>query len=325
MMATAAGAGVTYAAARGHARQEGWLTVQRTTRALGTDVSITAMHRDAAAAERAITAAFAELEHVESLMSLYRPQSQLSRLNRDGILLDAHPHLLNVLRHAAEVSRQTRGAFDVTVQPLWAVYADAQKAGTLPVATDVAAARQKVDYRRVRIEGDGERVRLLGDGAAITLNGIAQGFAADRVARTLREHGIEHALIDTGEVGALGSRSDGEAWTIGIQHPRRTDAYLSLAKLAGRHLATSGDYATTFSSDYRHHHLFDPHTGGSAGHFASVSIAAPSGMQADALSTAIFVLGPERGREMIDTMPGVDAMLVLRDGDIYTTPGFPLA
>lgn len=322
IVAAAAAGGVGWPAKSSSAQQPGQ-TVKRTGRALGTNVAITAMHADGATAERAIAAAFAELELVESLMSIYRPQSQLIRLNREGVLHDPHPHLLAVLRHAAETSRQTGGAFDVTVQPLWAAYADARQAGTLPTAEALAAARLKVDYRRVRIE-DG-CVRLLGEGTAITLNGIAQGFAADRVTQTLADHGITHALIDTGEVGALGSRADGEPWTIGIQHPRRPDAYLSLAKLAGRHLATSGDYATTFSSDYRHHHLFDPRTGDSARHFASVSIAAPTGMQADALSTAVFVLGPDRGRELIEATPGADAMLVLRDGTVYTTAGFPLA
>ena len=299
-----------------------WQTVRRTTRALGANVSITAMHADAVAADRAITAAFAELERVEAVMSLYRPDSQLCRLNRDGVLNRPDEHLLAVLRHAAALSRQTAGAFDVTVQPLWQAYAVAQKAGTLPSPQQLADARAKVDYRRVVIEP--HRVRLL-DGARITLNGIAQGFAADRVGAALREHGVAHALIDTGELGAVGGKAGGEAWTVGVQHPRRPDAYISLAKLAGRHLATSGDYATAFTPDLRHHHLLDPRTGESARHFASVSIVANTGIEADALSTAVFILGAEAGRELIEATPGADAMLCLHDGQVLTTAGFPLA
>ena len=303
------------------AAAQGWRTVVRTTRALGTDISITAMHADARVAETAITAAFAELEQVEALMSLYRPQSQLSLLNSAEKLDNPHPYLAAVLRHAQLMSQRTVGAFDVTVQPLWAAYAAAQKAGRLPTADELAAARRHIGWRRIHISDD--RITLE-PGTAITLNGIAQGFAADRVAAALQRGGVAHALIDTGEIGAMGARGDGEAWTVGIQHPRRPDAYLSVARLAGRHLATSGDYATAFSSDFSHHHLFDPRTGRSADAFASGSILAATGMEADALSTAVFVLGPRRGMELIESTPGADALLALKDGTVYTTPGFPL-
>ena len=155
------------------------------------------------------------------------------------------------------------------------------------------------------------------------MNGIAQGYAADRAAAALNRHGIRHALINTGEVNALGRKSNDTAWTVGIQHPRREDAYISLARLAGRCLATSGDYATTFSSDFQHHHLFDPRSGRSPTHVSSVSIAAPSALQADALSTAVFVLGPERGLELVQAFRGADALLVKKDGSALATNGFP--
>lgn len=295
------------------ATEKGW--------ALGSAVSMTALHADRATARRAVARAMDELRLVEQVMSLYRPQSQLARLNRDGLLDDPHPYLVEVLLAARNMSGRTDGAFDVTVQPLWKCYETAAKADRAPKPDDLADALRRVDFRRVEITT--RQVRLRGKGTAVTLNGIAQGFAADRAMAVLARHGIEHALVDSGEIGAIGTKQQDGAWTVGIQHPRREDAYLALAKLDGRCLATSGDYATTFSPDRRDNHLFDPHTGRSPVAFSSVSVAAVTAMQADALSTALFVLGPERGLQLVRSTPKADALCVLKDGRTLTTEGFP--
>lgn len=297
--------------------------VRRVGWALGSTVSLTVFHRSESQAQRALAAAFAELERIEELMSLYRPSSQLSRLNHHRLLSDPHPMLLDVLACAQQTSAITQGAFDITIQPLWELYAAARQSGRLPGEAEVEAARRLVDWRRVEI--DRGQVRLRGKGTKITLNGIAQGYAADRVTQTLRGHGIQNALIDTGEIGALGLKPPGDGWTIGIQHPRDEQAYVSLVKLAGRCLATSGDYATTFSPDYQHHHLFDPRTGHSPTELSSVSIVAATAMQADALSTAVFVMGPDAGASLLRTTPGADGMLIAKDGRTLVTAGFPVA
>jgi len=296
--------------------------VTRRTFALGTEVSITALHPSPKAAERAISAAFDEMVLVERLMSIYRPDSQLSILNRDGRLREPHPYVVEVLRHAQRISHATNGALDVTVQPLWEAFATAAKQQRIPDETEVAAARAKVDWRAVAIDDDA--IRFLRPGMKITLNGIAQGFAADRVLAALRAEGIEHALINAGELQPLGHSARGDAWSVGIQHPRRDDAFVALTDLDGRALATSGDYATRFSADGRHHHILDPRTGYSPTELCSVSILAPSGMAADALSTACFVLGLARSLAQIKTMRRVDAFFVLKDGETVATDGFPL-
>lgn len=300
-----------------------WQLFRKASHALGAAVTISVGHRDADAAEAALDAAFAELELVESVMSLYRPESQLCRLNQDKGLDHPHPHLVTVLQCASKVALQTSGAFDVTVQPLWELYQNAKKQNRLPSEAEVIQARALVDWQRVKLTP--ERVQLDGAGTAVTLNGIAQGFAADVAMSVLRGAGIEHALIDAGEMGALGGKMDGEPWKVGIQHPRQPEALVSTAKLQDRCLATSGDYETRFSEDFVHHHLFDPHTGHSPSELASVSIAAPTAMMADALSTAVFVLGVERGLAFVKGLPGVDALLVRKDGKIEATKDFPLA
>jgi thiamine biosynthesis lipoprotein len=272
-------------------------------------------------AEQALDAAFAELETVECIMSLYRPQSQICRLNRQGFLDRPHPYLVEVLQAAQATSRHTGGALDITVQPLWELYRAATNQGRLPSDEEIAAARRRVDWRRVVVRAD--RIELRGPATAITLNGIAQGFAADRARAALAAQGARRALINTGEIGSLGSKSASQPWSIGIQHPRVADAYVALAGLAGRSLATSGDYETTFSSDFRTNHIFDPRTGRSPGELASVSIVAPTAMQADALSTAAMVMGTKDSLQRMATLPDVDALFVRKDGSVHMTPGFP--
>jgi thiamine biosynthesis lipoprotein len=295
--------------------------VTKTSWALGAEVSLTAWHPQPKVAAVAIEAAFEELRLVDRLLSLYRNDSQVCVLNRDGVLDNPHRYLVDVLQHAKGMSRRSAGAFDVSVQPLWKLYAEASQQGEVPSPELVENARKTVDWRR--IECTAKRIRLRRPKMAITLNGIAQGFAADRVATAFQAHGIRHALINTGEVRALEERPQGGDWSVGIQHPRREDAYISIAGLAGRSLATSGDYATTFSDDYRLHHLFDPRSGRSASQLASVSVAANRAIQADALSTAVFVLGPERGMKLVQATPGADALLVRKDGSALVTDGFP--
>ena len=295
--------------------------VTRHSWALGAEVVMTVMEMPVARAQRALDAAFEELELVEQVMSLYRPESQVCRLNRDRVLERPHPYLLEVLAMAEQTSRSSDGAFDVTVQPLWELFAACQKQQRLPSDSESSAARINIDWKAVEIFPD--RIRLRSPVTAITLNGIAQGFAADRAVVALRDHGVQHALVNAGEVGGLGRKPNGDDWTVGVQHPREPEAFVALAELRGRSLATSGDYKTTFSADFAKHHIFDPRTGESPTELASVSIAAPTAMQADALSTAAMVLGPDRTLALIESLPDVDALFVLKDGQSLHTPGFP--
>lgn len=296
-------------------------SVTRTSWALGANVSLTALHEDRRTAEAAIDDAFVELERIEEAMSLYRPHSQLCRLNREGVLENPDPYLVEVLRAAASAGERSGGAFDATVQPLWKLYADAKKDGRLPGTEAVRQATARVDWRKVDVAPD--RIRFRGDGMAVTLNGIAQGFAADRVRAALQARGVRHALADTGEFGSLGRKEDGTPWTVGIQHPRRPDAYLALAALEDRFLSTSGDYATSFSDDFRHNHIFDPRTGFSPTEFSSVTVLARTGMEADALTKVLFVGGAGRGLDLVRSVPGADALCVLKDGRMIQTDGFP--
>lgn len=294
--------------------------VTRTTFAMGTKMSLTALHPDPKIAAAAIETAWSEIAIIDQVMSLYQPDSQICQLNSAGRLADPHPCLVEILRAADEISRATDGAFDVSVQPLWEIYAAAKKRDERPDSAAVEHAKRLVDYRKLSVT---QREITLGPGQKITLNGIAQGYAADSAVAALRKHGIANALINTGEVAAIGRRMDGEPWTVGIQHPRIGDAYVAIAPLQDQSMATSGDYQTTFTEDRISHHIFDPHTGRSPGELASVSVVGPSATTADALATAIFVLGHEKGVKLLEQFQRMSALFVFKDGSVQRTADFP--
>jgi thiamine biosynthesis lipoprotein len=290
--------------------------------AFGTTISIQVAHRDQALATRAIAAAIAAAKRVDQLMSLHREDSQVMQLNRTGILAAPHADVFNVLAYSRQLAQQTGGAFDITVQPLWTLYAAAALAYTLPDPGARRQAMQATGWQRMMISSG---KITLEPGMAITLNGVAQGYAVDQARAVLVAHGVTRALIDTGEFGARGERAADSPWTVGVRHPRDAQALVGMVPMDGRCLATSGDYETWFTPDYLHHHIFDPATGDSPTELASVSVVAPSGLQADGLSTACMVLGWERSMREVARLPDVDLLLVDKAGRVWCSDGFPAA
>ena len=295
---------------------------ERSLVALGTVLSLRLAHENAAHAERALDAAVATIHHIESQMSLFRPDSALSQLNRDGQLRQPDADLLRILQMSQDVAQRSDGAFDVTVQPLWRVFEQAQREGRLPTPAEVGQARERVGWRGLDVATD--QIRLLRAGMALSLNGVAQGYAADRVRETLQRHGIEHALIDTGEWTSLGRPATGRDWTLGIASPQDESQMLARLALRGRSLATSADNQTFFSADHRHHHIFDPHTGYSPTGLSGVTVAASSCALADALTKVMFVAGYE-GALKLATQWQVDVLVVDKKGRWSATPGMGLA
>lgn len=288
---------------------------------LGTTLSLRVAHRDPAQAERALDAAVATIRHVEAQMSLFDPDSALSRLNRDGVLHQPHPDLFKILRLAQHVSARSHGSFDVTVQPLWQVFEAAQRTQGLPASATVLQARARVGWQALEIAP--RRIRFKKPGMALTLNGIAQGYAADLVRAQLRANGIEHALINTGEWASLGQPDVRHGWTLGIANPRDESVLISSLLMDGRSIATSADNQAIFSDDCRNHHIFDPHTGYSPPELASVTVAAASCAMADALTKVMFVAGMQRGL-ILARQWHADVLLVDKTGQWRTTAGLKL-
>ena len=292
---------------------------QRPLLGFGTQLSLQVAHSNPALAEQALDAAVADIRHVEKQMSLFNPQSALSQLNAQGFLANPHPDLLKVLQLARAVSEKSQGAFDVTVQPLWAVFSEAQTLGCLPSAEAVAQARQRTGWQHVDLSP--ARISFTQPHMAITLNGIAQGFAADLVQAHWRRMGIAHALINTGEWAAMGESQTGGHWRLGIADPRDAQKLMKNIALHGKSVATSADSQTAFSPDFKHHHIFNPHTGYSPLEVASVTVAADSCALADALTKVMFVAGMDQAMVLAKAW-SVEVLVVDKAGTWRATPGF---
>jgi len=285
--------------------------------AFGTTVSVKLMHDDEKVAARAIEDALNQIKGIDRLMSLYRPDSQVSVLNRQGYLDRPDARLVAVLRQTQELARLTEGAFDITVQPLWSAYSTAAARGEQPTSAQIDAATRTVGWRKLSI--DSQAVRFAQPDMAVTLNGIAQGYATDLALAAIKKHGIRHALLDAGEFAALGKPAPQRPWTLGVRNPRDNARLAATLPLEGRSMATSGDYEMRFAADFSSHHIVDPATGRSPLELASVSVLAPSGMLADGLSTACFVMGTKKALALCEAMPGVDALLIAKSGQTWRT------
>ena len=290
--------------------------------AFGTTITISVVHADARRAARAIEDGLKAAQQIDRLMSIYHPDSQVYLLNRDGVLAHPDARLLAVLQQAADLSRMTDGAFDVTVQPLWRLFSAAAERGALPGDAGRRRAQALVDWRQLMF--DPESVRLRRPGMAITLNGLAQGYAADQALAAVQAHGIRDALLDTGEFVARGQKSRNKPWILGVRDPRDANALAARLYAQGCSVATSGDYECSFTPDYRHHHIFDPSQGDSPDELASVTVLAPTSLLADGLSTAFMVMGWERSHALAAQLPAVDLMAIDKQGRERRSAGFPV-
>ncbi len=260
-------------------------------------------------ARRAANAAFTRIRDLNAILSDYDPQSELRRLCRDAsgeAGIPASSDLWRVLKRADEISRASKGAFDITVGSVVRLWRQARQLHRLPASDRLEKAMALVDYRLVRLDPGHQTVRLLKPGMRIDLGGIAKGYAADEALRVLRDQGIASALVDIGGDIALGSPPPGRpGWRVGVasrggeQHKARS---LSLSRCA---VATSGDTEQFVIIDgERYSHIVDPRTGMGINDESCVTVVAPDGMTADALASAASVLGPREGLELIENTPG---------------------
>ncbi|WP_349305016.1 FAD:protein FMN transferase [Marivita sp. GX14005] len=246
--------------------------------ALGARATLRLAHPDAKAiAERVAS----EISRLEDIFSLYRAESALSRLNRDAALENPPFELLECLSLAGAVHNASSGRFDVTVQPLWAAYAEAGARGSLPAAGEIEVATAKTGWSKVSLAPS---AITLEQGMALTLNGIAQGYIADRVAQMLEKEGLTDILIDTGEFRAIGGHPGGGAWPVKL-------AAGGSVRLATRALATSAPLGTSFDAGGQVGHILDPRTGKpGTSKWREISVTARSAALADALSTAACLM-----------------------------------
>lgn len=283
--------------------------------ALGADALLQIHHPDPEAASRLIRRSLGEVERLERIFSLYRPDSALVRLNRDGQLMAPPTDLVTLLSSSIQFGQLTGGAFDVTIQPLWRLHAehfsstDPDPEG--PGRAAIERALALVDYRSVEV--DPARIRLARAGMAVTLNGIAQGYVTDRVVDLLREEGITSSLVDMGEIRAIGRRPDGNAWMAGLEDPTAPGRISEQIELPDQAIATSGGYGLQFDQAGRFNHLLDPCSGASAHDYLAVSVIASNATTADALSTAFMFMPMDQAARLVHALR-IGARFVRSDG-----------
>ncbi len=301
-------------------RRAGLQRVSETRPRLGTLVTITAVHADGGLARQIVDSGFAEIERLEGVLSRHAPDTPLARLNRLGVLPDAPDELLLVLRRAGEIHGLSGGAFDPSVLPLLRLYEEGSARGRVPDDEALRRARAVVGFEKVEM-GPAGWVRLP-EGGALTLDGIAKGYVVDRAVAALAQAGAERVMVDAGgDMASGGPAVEREPWVVAIQDPMHADRDVGRVRLAGEAVATSGDYMQAFTQDRRHHHILDPRTGRSPARTSSVSVVARTAMDADALSTALLVLGPEAGLTLLGRVPGAEGLVIDKDGTRHASAG----
>jgi thiamine biosynthesis lipoprotein len=317
-LAAAAGVPLLIAAVRASAPKGQFHTWQGDV--LGAWSELTLWHTDAAFAQRTIRKVRQEIERYERIFSLYRPDSEIARLNAAGKLPQPSPELRALIDESQRMAALSGGAFDISVQPLWRLY-EAHFWSRSDVQTDIAArahevAERLVDFRR--IDNGTASIGFTRPGMAITLNSLAQGYVTDAIADMLRHEGFEIAVVDLGELRTLGRHPDGRPWRLGIRDGRAGAGNGRTVELADMALAVSGGYGTPFEPSGRFHHIFDPHTGASANALMGVAVIGPRATAANALSTAICVAGETRAPMLLAAYPGTQAILTRPDGSVVT-------
>jgi len=280
------------------------------------------------AALRAIRAAREEISRLEDLMSPYRPESDISRVNREAAL---HPVVVStdtfqVLKRSLAVSEKTDGAFDISFAPVGRLWRLDPENPRIPTGEEIESTLALVDFRNILLDGEKRSVAFAREGMAIDLGGIAKGTAVNRAVKVVRGHGFEDVLVNAGgDLFALGKNAEGKPWRIGIRDPRDKTRFIEKIEVSDRAVVTSGDYERMVEIEgTRYHHIMDTKTGRPAEKCISVTIVSGDPELADALSTALFVLGPEKGLELVEQMPDVEALIVDPALAIHATKGFDI-
>jgi thiamine biosynthesis lipoprotein len=287
---------------------------------MGTNIFIEVYHEQEALREQAIAAVMQEMERINQRYSTYISTSELSELNRVAAARAANPELalggvevskelFELLLLSQKLAEITGGAFDVTYASVGYLYSypDKQK----PSDEQIASLLSAVNYQLLQLDADNLTVTFLNKDVKIDLGGIAKGFAVDNSIQILKQLGIKNALVTAGgDTRLLGDRL-GKPWIVGIRDPRDRDKQAVLIPLAESAMSTSGDYERYFEEDgVRFHHILSPKTGKSTYEVQSVSIIGPQSVYNDALSTAVFVMGLEKGIGLINSLPEFEAIVM---------------
>ncbi|MDD4897966.1 MAG: FAD:protein FMN transferase [Methanocellales archaeon] len=296
-----------------------WLSSKRayiiegTRNIMGTSVKIAAVHSDVDWAKKAMNVSFEEIYKINDLMSIYKDGSDIRLLNKNGYCDYADSDTIRVIERASHHSGLSNGAFNVAVLPLMELWEKC-----IPTEAKLEETLELLDPENITINGG--RIQFKKAGMGLTLGGIAKGYAVDKAIETLKQNGIEHALVSAGgDMRTLGNKLDGTPWRVALRNPQDKKASITTIELCDKAVATSGNYERGLNDDP---HILDPRTGSIIRGLMSVTILAENTIDADALSTAVFVLGAEEGMRLVERS-GSEALIITNDGNIVRSSGFP--
>ena len=288
---------------------------------MGTRVSVELWHDEATAASQCSEKIFTEMRRIEARMSSYKSDSELSFINDNATtnavtISDEMLHLINRSIHFSEISK---GAFDITYASIG--YAYDYRKRLQPSDESISEKLPAIDYHHIMISGN--KIRFGNDAVRINLGGIAKGYAIDRAADIIGQCGITQAMVSAGGDSRIIGDRKGRPWVIGIKHPRDPEAIAIRLLLSESAISTSGDYERFFiENGNRVHHIINPATGRSATSSWSATVVGPDALTTDALSTTLFILGAVEGLALIETLEGIDAIIIDSDGKVHYSSGF---
>lgn len=297
---------------------------------MGTVFEITAYVSDKYKADKAFNDVFKEINRLDYLMSNYKEESELSKVNKKAASepTDCDNELAYVIEQSLRYSDITDGAFDITVGPLMKKWGFFKEQGRIPGKEELESVLESVSYKNIIIEETIKKslfrdpsivktVSFRNPGTQIDLGGIGKGYAVDIAAKVLKANGIRSALINfAGNIYAYGKPPGKDSWVIGLQHPRKSEGLLGSFEIKDKAVSTSGDYEKFFTIDgERYSHIIDPRTGYPVKGIVSVTIVTDNATRADALSTGVFVLGLEKGMDLIEKLADVEGVIIYEDAD----------
>ncbi len=296
-------------------------TVKKQLAKMGSPFEITAVHEDKQAAEAAIDAAFKEIDRLELMISSWRDDSETARINRAAgqAPVAVSPELFNLIRRSLKVSQLTEGAFDISFAGMGKLWDFKAVNPVIPDPQAIQNALRHVDYRNIVLDPESQTVFLKEPGMRIGFGGIGKGYGANRAVFILKSYGVTGGVVNAGgDLVAFGLDEGGEPWRVSIAHPREKKRVMARLRLTEQAVVTSGDYERFIMVDgKRYSHIINPKTGYPAHELVSVTIICPDAELADALATATFVLGPEKGMALINGLKRIECILVDVNGKVY--------
>ena len=289
---------------------------------MGTEVSVHLWSDDPEAGRRALEEVFQEASRIDSLMSTYKDESEISKINREAAegKVVAGDELFGLIQRSLDISVLTHGAFDITYDSVGQHYDFRSR--KRPDAGTVEAEREHIDYRLIKLEQATGTVHFLERGVRINLGGIAKGYVVERGIDILRHRGIPNAIVTAGGDSRLLGDRRGRPWMVGIRDPRNDGEVAISVPLVDEAISTSGDYERYFDEEgIRYHHIIRPSTGQPAGGVHSATVFGPDAVMTDALSTSVFVMGVERGLTLIGSLPDYESIVIDDGGKVFYSNG----